>query len=164
MWIAIAMFVAGIIFIFSEFFIPGLIVGTLGVVLLLSSTGYGWYLFPEYGPFIAFGEFIGLVASIALGMYTMANTRLGNFLIMNKTQDASEGWHAPAQDPALVGQEGTVYTALRPAGKILVNGERIDAVSNGTFIDTEDTVRVIEVEGGRVVVERSDLDEDESDS
>lgn len=164
MWYVLGMFVAGIVFIFSEFFIPGLIVGTLGVVLLLVSTGYGWYLFPEYGPFIAFGEFIGLAVSIALGMYAMANTRLGNFMIMDKSQDASEGWHAPAQDPALVGQEATVYSALRPAGKILVNGERIDAVSTGTFIDAEATVRVVEVEGGRVVVERSDLDEDGSNS
>ena len=164
MWYVLGLFVAGIVFIFSEFFIPGLIVGTLGVILLLVSTVYGWYLFPEYGPFIAMGEFIGLVASIALGMYAIANTRLGNFLIMNKTQDASEGWHAPAQDPALMGQEGTVYTALRPAGKILVNGDRIDAVSTGTFIDAETTVRVVEVEGSSVVVERSDLDQDGADS
>ena len=164
MWYVLGLFVAGIVFIFSEFFIPGLIVGTLGVILLLVSTVYGWYLFPEYGPFIAMGEFIGLVASIALGMYAIANTRLGNFMIMNKTQDASEGWHAPAQDPALMGQEGTVYTALRPAGKILVNGDRIDAVSNGTFIDADTAVRVVEVEGGRVVVERSDLDRHETDS
>ena len=160
MWIVLGLFVAGIVFIFSEFFIPGLIVGTLGVILLLVSTMYGWYLFPEYGLFIALGEFIGLVASIALGMYTMANTRLGNFMILNESQDSSEGWHAPAQDAALVGQEATVYTALRPAGKILVNGERVDAVSKGTFIDAEATVRVVEVEGSRVVVELNDMDQE----
>ena len=85
MWYVLGLFVAGIVFIFSEFFIPGLIVGTLGVILLLVSTVYGWYLFPEYGPFIAMGEFIGLLASIARGLYSIPNTRLATFMNMTKT-------------------------------------------------------------------------------
>jgi membrane-bound serine protease (ClpP class) len=35
----------------------------------------------------------------------------------------------------------------------VVNGKRVDAVSDGSFIDKGARVRVIEVQGARVVVE-----------
>jgi membrane-bound serine protease (ClpP class) len=44
---------------------------------------------------------------------------------------------------------------LRPAGSIMVGNKRIDAVSNGIFIDAGKTVRVVEVEGHRVVCEEA---------
>ena len=52
----------------------------------------------------------------------------------------------------LIGQQGTALTVLRPAGKIRVNGELIDAVSAGGFIDPDATVEVSEVSGNKIVV------------
>ena len=40
-----------------------------------------------------------------------------------------------------------------PAGTIRIGKERVDAVSSGGFIDRDVAVRVIKVEGARVVVE-----------
>ena len=45
-------------------------------------------------------------------------------------------------------------TPLRPAGIIEIADRRIDAVSDGAFIDSGSRVRVLTVEGSRVVVER----------
>ena len=42
---------------------------------------------------------------------------------------------------------------LRPAGTIRIGKERVDAVSAGSFIERDVEVRVVEVEGTRVVVE-----------
>jgi membrane-bound serine protease (ClpP class) len=50
-------------------------------------------------------------------------------------------------------QRGTAITVLRPAGIVRIGKERVDAVSNGSYIDRGVAVRVIEVEGTRVVVE-----------
>ena len=50
------------------------------------------------------------------------------------------------------GQTGRTLTALRPAGVVEVAGERVDAVSEGSWIPAGVAVRVIRVEGRKVVV------------
>lgn len=54
----------------------------------------------------------------------------------------------------LVGTTGEVACDLRPAGWMELGGERFDVVSEGAFIPKGASVRVIEVRGNRVVVER----------
>ena len=46
------------------------------------------------------------------------------------------------------------HPRLRPAGIAEIDGRRIDVVSDGEMIEPSVTVRVIQVEGNRVVVER----------
>ena len=52
----------------------------------------------------------------------------------------------------LVGKTAQTVTDLRPAGIIKLDDERIDAVSDGTFILRNRQVKILEVEGTRVVV------------
>ena len=52
----------------------------------------------------------------------------------------------------LLGKEGVALTILRPAGTVIINHERIDAVSEGGFIEQNASVKVIKVEGARIVV------------
>ena len=80
---------------------------------------------------------------------------MGEILVLKETMSAAEGYSGPSQDPELVGKTGTVFTSLRPAGTIMVDKKRIDAVSDGTFIDAGKTVSIILVEGNRVVVEEA---------
>ena len=156
-WEALAsiLYAAAILLVFVELLVPGGLLGILGVLLILTSSGVVIFNGGEYRYFVVFGELIGLVASFFLGMYLLSNTRVGNHLVMHKRQKVSDGWVAPSEDPALVGSEGDVLTALRPAGSISVEGRRIDAVSAGEFIDRGARICVIEVEGNRVVVEES---------
>src|SRR5699024_10161042 len=51
-----------------------------------------------------------------------------------------------------IGMEGVTVTPLRPAGTALFDNERIDVVSEGSFIELDKEVKVIKVEGMRVVV------------
>ncbi len=52
----------------------------------------------------------------------------------------------------LVGHEGSTLTPLRPAGMALIDGNKVDVVSGGTFIDKNARIRVVELSGNRVVV------------
>ncbi len=153
MWIVIILFVAGVTLLVSEFFLPGGFLGVVGGLLVIASVIVGWVKFPEYGLFIFGGEFIGVIVGVVLGFYVMSKTGMRSRLVMGAEQAKSEGYFSPSEDPALVGQVATVQTALRPAGSVLYDGKRIDAVSDGTFIDAGKMVRVIEVEGHRVVCE-----------
>jgi membrane-bound serine protease (ClpP class) len=56
------------------------------------------------------------------------------------------------QHTRLLGEEGIASSDLRPAGVVLLKGKRIDAVSEGEYITAKTKVRVVLVEGNRVVV------------
>jgi membrane-bound serine protease (ClpP class) len=90
-----------------------------------------------------------------VGLFVIFKTPVGNAFVLKTKQDVSEGYSNFSIDAALVGQLAKVNTALRPAGSIMLDKKRIDAVSNGTFIDSGKTVRIVEVEGHRVVCEEA---------
>lgn len=53
----------------------------------------------------------------------------------------------------LIGREGETLTDLRPSGTILVDGERFSCTSGGSWVKKGTTVRVISVDGTRILVE-----------
>jgi membrane-bound serine protease (ClpP class) len=61
---------------------------------------------------------------------------------------------AAAAPASLVGRAGVAETALRPTGKALVDGRRLDVVSEGDFIERGSPLEVVEVAGARIVVKR----------
>jgi membrane-bound serine protease (ClpP class) len=150
---AVLLFVAGTGLILAEFVVPGLICGILGSVLVIASAAMAYYIYPDYLMFIILVELVGVIIAIIAGMVILSRTRAANPLILQTSQQANAGWVAAESDTALLGARGAVSTALRPAGTILINGKRIDAVSDGAFIDKGAVVRVIAVQGSRVVVE-----------
>lgn len=57
---------------------------------------------------------------------------------------------------SLVGLKGRAQTVMLPAGRILIEGQMLDAVSNGTPIEAGDVVEVIQIEGNHIVVRPAD--------
>jgi membrane-bound ClpP family serine protease len=53
----------------------------------------------------------------------------------------------------LLGKEGKSLTPLRPGGAAMIGQIRIDVMAQGKFVEAETPIRVIHVEGSRVVVE-----------
>ena len=51
-----------------------------------------------------------------------------------------------------LGDCGKTLTRLRPAGKALINGRRMDVIAQGEMIDEGRMVEVVEIEGVRIVV------------
>lgn len=162
-WVII-LFIGGILLIASEFILPGAIMGILGLCLIIASITIGWVKVPEYGLLIAIGEILGTIGILVFGFWAMANTGIRNIVIMHGVQRKEDGYSSPAQNPNLVGQLAIAHTPLRPAGTLMLNDERIDAVSDGTYIDRGTEVRIIEVEGHRVVVEENSPESNVDDS
>lgn len=152
LWV-ILFFITGLLLIFVEFFLPGLVLGTIGGLLILISTILGVYHYEDYALFIILGELIGACAGIVLGFWVLSRTRAGDFIKLRDSQKAESGYVSAESDLSLLNCEGTVLTALRPSGTIMVGDKRIDAVSDGTFIEEKKRVQVVQVHGSRVVVE-----------
>lgn len=74
--------------------------------------------------------------------------------IMLKNRSTEEKGYTSQEDKSeYLFQKGVAITPLRPAGTIRIGQKRVDAVSSGSYIDRDEAVRVIQVEGTRVVVE-----------
>jgi membrane-bound serine protease (ClpP class) len=54
---------------------------------------------------------------------------------------------------ALIGMEGMTTTRLAPAGKARIDGRVREVTSDGSLVEPGTPVRVVEVRGGRVLVE-----------
>ncbi|HOZ48544.1 MAG TPA: NfeD family protein [Candidatus Hydrogenedentes bacterium] len=153
-WWALLFYAGGTVLVLAEFIVPGGICGAVGGLFILISCIVGCYGAPDHVAFVIILEAVGIVISIVLGFTYLPRTRLARRLILEDSQDAAAGWVAVESNERLVGRTAEVLTALRPAGTILVDGERLDAVSDGQFIDKGAAVRVLEVHGSRVVVEQ----------
>lgn len=152
MWMVV-FFLVGLAFIMAEFFLPGAVCGVMGVLSLVASAAVGISNYPDYVALIIGAEIMGALACVVAGFLLLAKTRAGKRLLLETAQKPEEGWVSVVTDTSLMGAVGVVMTQLRPAGTIDVNGKRVDAVSDGTFIDQGARVRVKEVHGSRVVVE-----------
>ena len=56
------------------------------------------------------------------------------------------------EKPELVGLTGVAFTQLRPSGTALIGGQRVDVVTEGALIEKGSALKVVAVEGMRVVV------------
>jgi membrane-bound serine protease (ClpP class) len=156
---AVFLFIIGVVLIVAEFVLPGLICGITAVACLIASTVIGIKAYPEYTVFIIVGESIGAFAGVVAGLFVLAKTPVGRSLFLDTVQTDEAGYTNMKSDTSLIGTTGVVLTALRPSGTIEVNGKRIDAVSDGSFIGEGSLVQVAEVHGNRVVVEAADAAE-----
>ena len=59
----------------------------------------------------------------------------------------------PGHPPSVkAGDHGTALTLLRPSGKIMIRGKKVDAITQGEFIDPDQPVTVVNIESNRVIV------------
>jgi membrane-bound serine protease (ClpP class) len=98
------------------------------------------------------GSFLG--AMIAFKILPKTGAYHGIILTASETK---EGGYSSLSKPLkrFLGNEGEALTPLRPAGKAIFGEHILDVVTEGDFIERGTRVKVITIEGGRVVVESS---------
>ena len=84
----------------------------------------------------------------------MTKTKFWKDLTSPGGQNKEDGYAASFGWEKLVGETALTETDLHPSGWIIVNNERIFAVSEGNFIDKNVKVIVLSVDGNRVVVRK----------
>ena len=144
--------VLGIAFLTAELFHPGFgAFGILGLVafgldILISAKTFAQGLL-----FTAIAALIVLVF-LVLGARLISKGKLPKKLVLKDENGGAEGFYAMDSYAALSGKTGNAVTVLRPSGIALIDGERVDVVTRGEMIEKDAPVRVVEVEGGRIVV------------
>ncbi|AZU63378.1 NfeD family protein [Neobacillus mesonae] len=148
----LTLFVVGILLIFFELFLPGAVAGTLGFGALL----FSFFLAAENPLQMGVSILIAIIISITV-FFLMIRVLGKKLILFNKmvlfdTAKKEDGYVSNINRTDLLGQEGIALTTLRPAGTIVINNERIDVVSEGSYIEKNVRVKVIKVEGARIVV------------
>jgi membrane-bound serine protease (ClpP class) len=157
-WVPILLFVIGFVALFLELFVPAAgIIGAAGIISMIVATVLAYDALGKLvGTLFLVGVLIGTPAMIMLGLKAFPKSFAGKLLILTKSFEQKEGYTSADQDKfdALLGKEGRAYTMLRPSGMVLIDGKKYSVVTSGEMIQKDENVRVIRVEGNRIVVRR----------
>ncbi|WP_342032515.1 nodulation protein NfeD [Mesobacillus boroniphilus] len=149
------LFALGIGLILLELFIPGGIAGTIGLLAIFAS----FFMASDNVVHMGISLLIALTASIVLSilMIRVFGKKMKFFkrIILTDSTSTEKGYVSNKNRLELIGVEGVTLTPLRPSGTIVVDDERIDAVSEGGFIAKDKRVRIVKTEGSRIVVRES---------
>jgi len=149
----IGAFIGGLVLIALELVTPGIgIFGVAGILLLFGSLFWMLGATVQALYILAGGIVIAVILFYILGR-RLPKSRLFAKVALTTRSTKEKGYTSQEDKSKYLFQRGTTITILRPAGTIRIGKERVDAVSSGGFIDRDVAVRVIKVEGARVVVE-----------
>jgi membrane-bound serine protease (ClpP class) len=167
------LFAIGVVLIIVEiFFIPGLgLAGVIGAIfialsLVLALVGLDLRIAWDAGLLAdAFMKFalamVGTAVAFALSLRYLPSIGPMRRLILTET--IKDDKQHQANRTNLPGQEGTAITPLRPGGKARIGGRKFDVVTSNEFIDKGEGIRVLQVDGPRITVERITGREGEQD-
>lgn len=152
---SVALFVAGIILLVLELFVPSYgILGILGGAAIIGGIATAAYDAGDAVTTLLYALGAAAVLAAVAG-YIFRKRGVWNKFILRESLTSEEGYLSTEARTDLTGKSGTALTPLRPAGVVLIDGERIDAVSEGGFVEPGARVRVVRAEGLRVVVKES---------
>lgn len=171
-WLEVILFLCGVVCLGIELFIlPGFgVAGVSGVLLIVASIVLAsqTFIIPQTNADLNSLGRSAAVITATIVVFVGSAMFLGRYFesmpIFRRLVLAPPGTVEPADEFVetepllggskqwLVNQEGVATTFLRPAGKATIGDELVDVVAEGSFIDPGRTVRVITVQGNRVVV------------
>ncbi len=99
--------------------------------------------------------------ALFLGLKYFPKTFIGKRLILSDSFDRDSGYasYTSSDYEGLVGKHGRAKTTLRPSGVAEIDGRKHSVVTAGEFIEQDAAIRVVRVEGSRVVVRRAESSE-----
>lgn len=148
----IAIFFVGILCVIVEMLMPtiGLLAGA-GVAAMLYSVVLA--LGGDAHAITAMAAaFVLAIVLFALIVKKLPSSHLWHKVVLHDQSTSKRGFVSAEERPELVGRTGVVQTELRPSGTVLIDGKPVDVVSEGAFLPKGERVRVVSVNGSRVVV------------
>ena len=84
------------------------------------------------------------------------HTFAGKIFILRDFQKKEEGFSSHDEEKFIVilNKEGVALTALRPIGLAKIDEMKYNVTTTGDFINKDEKIRVIKVEGNKIVVRR----------
>ena len=159
-WEEVILLLCGLIAIAIEVFVlPGFgVAGVLGIILLVLSVTLAMIgSLPSFQEVLQSLAVLGTALVLTIAVFIawlrhLPNSARFRRMILADGLESSAGYISAKVRSDLVGKEAQAVTDLRPAGTVVVDDERIDVVTEGDYIKSGSTVRIIRAEGHRHVV------------
>jgi membrane-bound serine protease (ClpP class) len=156
--VALILIVAGGVMLVAEFFVPtGGFAAVLGIACFAVAVAV--ILFYGSGKEAAVAT-IGLSIGSMVAWYFMVQAWRK---LMPSPAEHSEAAAATVNEtPEIAGLEklrgryGKTLSPMRPSGSVLIDGHRVDALTEGMMLDENTWVKCVDVKGGRVLVRKVD--------
>ncbi|MCD1261578.1 nodulation efficiency protein NfeD [Paenibacillus athensensis] len=152
----LAIFAAGFVLLLLELVVP-----SFGVLTLLGAACLvGGVLAAAADPAQA-GVQLGVALAIALVVIGVSfkylqHRGVWHRLILKERLSTDKGFTSNPDRSYLLGAKGMSLTPLRPSGTALIGSERVDVVTEGSFVTPDSPIVVVRVEGTRVVVQQQE--------
>ena len=144
----ILLLLAGAALLALETVLPGMIAGIVGFFCLVGGVAVAYVdLDTRTANLVLLITVAGLVVGWVIYLKYFPDSRAAKLFISQRTIGDVD-----AEQTGLIGQSGAALTQLRPSGVALINGQRVDVVTEGGMIDQGTPVKVIAVEGLRTIV------------
>lgn len=139
---ALILLVIGLCLIFLEFFLPGAVIGTIGVLLLCASIVVFAMETDSVIAVILYcaAVIVALIYLIKFALWRIKKTKFSGSIYLDADQ---EGFVASTFDQNAIGKTGTVLTDLKPGGYILVDGKKLQALSVEGYISQGAIVKIV---------------------
>lgn len=153
-WWSVILFAIGLIFLIIEIFVPGFgIFGVSGIIMILVGIVFAA---PTMGQgILTLGIAVSATAILIPILYKLlGGPKLFRRLVLHESETIERGYVNLTDSTLseLLGKSGETITPLRPAGIIVVEGERLDAISEGTYVPTGVKIRIVKIQGTKIVV------------
>jgi len=166
------LFIIGFTLLFVEVFItPGFgVLGSSGLVLIFTSllNAMSWQVPGELLPTLSgrgatlqhalFNLSLGMIGTAIVGVlagHFLPKSRIARPMVLSTNVTAADGFVAAHDQSDLLGQSGQAEMNLHPAGRALIDGNRVNVITRGEFIKKGSSIQVVETHGSRIVVELS---------
>ncbi|MFW6270046.1 MAG: NfeD family protein [Bacillota bacterium] len=154
-WGLVLLFGIGLLLIVIEILvIPDFGFTGLAGILFISSSIY--FLFPD--PKTAFRAIGIIIISVffttIILLKIFGTSNIWKRISLEKRETLESGYVGVKDNSFLENKQGITITPLRPAGIADIEGERIDVVSDGRFIDRGEEIMVSKILGNRIVVKK----------
>jgi membrane-bound ClpP family serine protease len=151
----VALIMGGFLFLFLEIaVIPGFgLAGIIGLLMLITGLVFAFLkLSLAMAGLATFGAGVGLIALLIWFFCYFPNTRMGQAFVLSEESSVEDGCIAIQDLKQYVGKEGITQTMLRPSGIALVDGEKLDVISDCEFIEKGVAIKITKLKNGRLLV------------
>ena len=148
-WAILTIILVGLVLVFLEIFlIPGTtlfgIVGgialVVGVILIYSNYGNRW------GNIATAATVVAVIIAVLAGFKVIQSNRLAmKAEIKGRVNELEKHLYN-------VGDKGTAVSELRPNGKGMFSGNKVDVYSNGEYIQRESEIEIIRITNDKIFV------------
>lgn len=131
--------------------IPGF--GIPGIVGLFFLTAASYIAYKRLDPLAGIATTIGSLIVLGVFIKLLPRSKTWRRLHLEATETKEKGFHSAKDELRdLIDKEGISITVLRPSGTALIDNKRVDVVTEGVFIQENARIKVIKVDGSRVLV------------